>query len=166
MSYQQRLFDGYTVTHERGTLSSFSIEDEDIKHFRADDVVVLVVTATIAGGAYKHDTSGDWVRTNKLVTHEVRVADGVMKDEIVEFYNLAGDQLAFSRPSGSAMSPAMSSQGPPGNGSTQVEPGVASSGNTGESSESSESGSDQGVSDPHVGNAARDQVLAAFLDET
>lgn len=167
MNVQQRLFDGYTVSRERGALAPFTIEDEDIKHFQADDVLVLVVTATVSGGSYKHDTSGDWVRTNKLTTHEVRVADGVMKEEIVEFYNLAGDQLVFAR--SGAQRPPSSASGPGGgNGSTHVDAGVASAGNT--SDETDEGDEDEGEEQDDqdfspVDATARDTVLAAFLNE-
>jgi hypothetical protein len=166
MNYQQRLFDNYTVSHERGTLSSFSIEDDDIPHFQADDVLVFVVTATVSGASYKHDTSGDWVRTNKLTTHEVRVADGVMKEEIVEFYNLAGDQLPFVRP-GAQSAPSSPAAG----GSTHVQPSVASAGNT-ESDSDEEDEEDEDEEDNQdeqdlssTDQTARDTVLAAFLDE-
>jgi hypothetical protein len=162
MSYQQRLFDGYTVSHERGTLSAFTIEDEDIRHFKADDVVVLVVTATVGGAAFKHDVSGDWLRVNKLTAHEVRVAEGVMKEEIVEFYNLAGDQLAFARPGGSTSSgPA---QGSAQSGSTHVDPSVASAGNTPNADEDEDDDQDfsNGQASP---DGQADPVLAAFLNE-
>lgn len=178
MSYQQRLFDGYTVSHEKGTVSTFQIEDEDIQHFQADGTIVLVLTATIAGGSFKHDTSGDWVRTNKLTTHEVRVATGVMKEEIVEFYNLLGDQLPFARPaSGTATTGAASSgtSSLPG-GSTHVDPSVAPTGNTGElDPDDDDTPADQDFSyevddtvDQAVaanGDTPRDKALAAFLNE-
>jgi hypothetical protein len=165
MSYQQRLFDGYTVSHERGTLSAFTIEDEDIRHFKADDVVVLVVTATVGGAAFKHDVSGDWLRVNKLTAHEVRVAEGVMKEEIVEFYNLAGDQLAFARPGGSASSVSSGpAQGSAQSGSTHVDPSVASAGNTPNADE--EEDDDQDFSNGQASpDGQADPVLAAFLNE-
>jgi hypothetical protein len=159
MSVQQRLFDGYSVSHERGAISSFQIEDSDIRHFQADDILVLVVTATVSGGSFKHDTSGDWVRTNKLVAHQVRVADGVMKDEIVEFYNLMGEQLPFTLPAASRSS----SSG----GSTHVDPSVASSGNTG-GDDDDDDDQDFSYVDASQGapaDAPRDAALAAFLDE-
>jgi hypothetical protein len=166
VSYQQRLFDGYTVTHERGMISSFQIEDEDIKHFQADDVLVLVVTGTVAGGSFKHDPSGDWVRTNKLTAHQVRVADGVMKEELIEFYNLLGDQLPFTRP-GSGSGPSRSSGA---SGSTHVDPSVAVAGNNAvQDGEDEETPSDPDFSymEGEVGydsSAPRDEVLAAFLN--
>jgi hypothetical protein len=171
VSYQQRLFDGYTVTHERGTLGSFQIEDEDIKHFQADGTIVLVVTGTVVGGSFKHDPSGDWVRTNKLVTHEVRVASGVMKDEIVEFYNLGGDQLAFG-PSNSSSSAGRSGGAV---GSTHVDPSVASGGNPDLDDEDDDdqdfsfadsAGALPGGVQIQATGAARDEALAAFLDES
>jgi hypothetical protein len=170
VSYQQRLFDGYTVSHERGTIGSFQIEDEDIRHFRADDVVVLVVTASIAGGSYKHDASGDWVRTNKLTAHQVRVADGVMKEEIVEFYNLAGDQLPFvsSGGSGNSGSSGSTTGAPSSSGSTHVDPSVAAAGNTSddtdEEDEDEEDSQDEQDFSP-AGQEERDKVLATFLNE-
>jgi hypothetical protein len=115
--YQQRLFDGFVVEKERATLTAWEIEPDDIEHFRADEVIVMVVTATVAGGSFKHDNNGDWIRTNKLVSHQCRVASGVMKDEIVEFFNLAGDELPFTKKSHSASSP-----GTPATGSTPGAP--------------------------------------------
>jgi hypothetical protein len=167
VNYQQRLFDNYTVSHERGTLSSFSIEDDDIPHFQADDVLVFVVTATVSGASYKHDTSGDWVRTNKLTTHEVRVADGVMKEEIVEFYNLAGDQLPFVRPGAqSAAQNAPSS--PAASGSTHVQPSVASTGNTSDDTDEEDEEEEDTQDEQDFSSSdqsARDKVLDAFLNE-
>jgi hypothetical protein len=176
MSYQQRLFDGFSVTHERGMIGSFQIEDEDIAHFQADDVVVLVVVGTTAGASFKHDPSGDWVRTNKLTAHQVRVADGVMKEEIIEFYNLLGDQLPFTRP-GHSTAAAQTAQSAPASstsgGSTHVDPSVASTGNNAvQDPDDEDTPDDQDFTyeeDTTVGivveaNPPRDPALAAFLN--
>jgi hypothetical protein len=177
MTIQQRLFDGYSVPHERGTLGAFEIEDEDVEHFRADDVLVLVVTATVAGGSFKHDSSGDWVRTNKLATHEVRVADGVMKEEIVEFYNLGGDHLQFSNGSAArGSSPVASTHVDP----TAGLPPVDLADDDGIQNDDDDDGDEGGDEDEDmhaaltsngsgpangVGAATHDPALAAFLDE-
>jgi hypothetical protein len=173
MTIQQRLFDGYSVPHERGTLGGFEIEDEDVEHYRADDVLVLVVTATVVGGSFKHDSSGDWVRTNKLATHEVRVADGVMKEEIVEFYNLAGDHLPFTRPGSNGSAARGSSPA----GSTHVDPPIDLADDDGIQNDPDDD-EDADDEDMHaaltsngsgvtngVGAATHDAALAAFLDE-
>lgn len=182
-SYQQRLFDGFAVARERATIGKWDIEAPDIEHYRADEVLVMVVTATVAGGSYAHDNNGDWIRTNKLVAHQCRVATGVMKDEIVEFYNLAGDELPFPKRSHSA-SPAGTPSGSPGQTSgpgTSATPaastGVQAGSGTSNSTTSSGSGgpsapltssnvsSGSTTTPSSASSASRDPALAAFLDD-
>lgn len=149
---QQVLFDGFSVEKQKGVVTGFDIEPDDMENYRADDVLVLVMTATVVGGSFKQNASGDWVRTNALKSHQVRVANGVMKDEIVEFFNLAGDELPFSRPGaaravgnpvGAPVAPAAPSQAP-------ATTGVQAGGQTPITD-------DPGISDP---------ALAEFLSET
>lgn len=122
MSYQQRLFDGYTVEAQRGSIGSFDIEEVDTDHYRADQVLVLVVTATVSGASFSATKAGDWVRTNKLTASQVHVVTGEQRDEIVEMFNLAGDELPF--PPHDAAAPAAAVGNPVGLVSTPVDSSV------------------------------------------
>lgn len=95
MSYQQRLFDGYVVETNRGSIGAFDIEEGDADHYRADEVLVMVVTATVSGANFGQTKAGEWVRTNKLTASQVHVASGPERDAIVAMFNLAGDELPF-----------------------------------------------------------------------
>jgi hypothetical protein len=95
MNTQMRLFDGYTIETEKGRIGTFDIDPDEVGFYRADEVLVLVVTATVAGESTRQTTGGDWLRTNNLKAHIVHVAQGLMRDELIEFYNLTGDELPF-----------------------------------------------------------------------
>lgn len=185
-STQGRLFDGYAIEKERVKFGPIDIEDEDVRHFKAGDGIVFVGYATVTAANVKANSSGDWVRTNGVTVHQMRVATGVMKDEIAEFYNMAGDVLPFPTKSQNQTPPqtptsSSPTTGPAPTGSTQVDSSVALGGNTGDSttqdSEDGEDDDEESLEDKiarassklkdefGTSDKSRDPALEAFIAE-
>lgn len=96
MARQLRMFEGkLPVAAFHATLGSFQIEDEDVDAYGADEHLVLVVTVTVDGASHKRNKDEEWERTAKLTVHGVRVAEGEMRENLLEVFGLWDPQLTI-----------------------------------------------------------------------